>query len=57
MYKPVDPAHEDFVKRFGGFDKGMGYKDFIPQFRAEEFDAQDWVELFKRSGASVVRHK
>ena len=54
MYKSVDPAHEDFVKRFGSFDKGMGYKDFIPQFRAEKFDARGWVELFKRSGAKYV---
>jgi len=53
MYKPVDPAHEDFVKRFGGFDKA-GYKDFIPQFRAEKWDPQDWVKLFKQAGAKYV---
>jgi alpha-L-fucosidase len=53
MYKPVDPAHDDFVKRFGGFDK-FGYKDFIPKFRAEHFDPQDWAQLFKKSGAKYV---
>ncbi len=53
MYRPGDPAHEDFLKRYGGFDK-LGYKDFIPQFRAEKWDPQDWVELFKQSGAKYV---
>jgi alpha-L-fucosidase len=53
MYKPVDPAHDDFVKRFGGLDN-YGYKDFIPSFRAEKWDPQDWVKLFKQSGAKYV---
>jgi alpha-L-fucosidase len=54
MYKPGDPAHEDFVKRFGSIDQGAGYKDFIPKFRAEGFDPQDWVKLFKQAGARYV---
>jgi alpha-L-fucosidase len=54
MYRPGDPAHEDFVKRFGSIEQGAGYKDFIPNFRAEHFDAQDWVMLFKKSGARYV---
>jgi alpha-L-fucosidase len=54
MYKPVDPAHDDFVKRFGAIDQGSGYKDFIPKFRAEHFDPQDWIALFKKSGAKYV---
>ncbi len=53
MYKPGDPAYSDFAKRFGGLNE-KGYKDFIPQFQAEKFDAKDWVELFKRSGAKYV---
>jgi len=53
MYKPDDPAHDDFVKRMGGFDKA-GYKDFIPSFRAEKFDPKEWVALFKKSGAKYV---
>jgi len=54
MYKPADPAHDDFVKRVGSLDQGLGYKDFIPQFRAEHFDPNDWVQLFKKSGAKYV---
>jgi alpha-L-fucosidase len=53
MYRPGDPAHEDFVQRFGSLDS-RGYKDFIPSFRAEEFDPRDWVSLFKRAGARYV---
>jgi len=32
----------------------FGYKDFIPQFKAEHFDAGHWAELFKRAGARYV---
>jgi alpha-L-fucosidase len=53
MYRPGDPAHDDFVQRFGSLDS-RGYKDFIPSFRAEKFDPQDWVKLFKRAGAKYV---
>jgi len=28
-----------------------GYKDLIPMFTAENFDADEWADLFKRSGA------
>ena len=29
----------------------FGYKDFIPLFRAEHFDADEWADLFHKSGA------
>ncbi len=29
----------------------FGYKDFIPMFKAEKFDAEEWAKLFKKSGA------
>ncbi|KAA6317689.1 hypothetical protein EZS27_032197, partial [termite gut metagenome] len=32
----------------------FGYKDFIPLFKAEEFDADQWAKLFKASGAKYV---
>jgi len=53
MYRPGDPAHDDFVRRFGSLDS-RGYKDFIPSVRAEKFDPQDWVKLFKQAGAKYV---
>ena len=54
MYRPGDPAWQDFVQRYGSFDKGLGYKDFIPAFRAEKWDPADWVALFKQAGARYV---
>ncbi len=53
MYRPGDPAYQDFARRFGGLD-AKGYKDFIPSFRAEKWDPNDWVDLFKRAGAKYV---
>ncbi len=32
----------------------FGYKDFIPQFTAEKFDAGAWADLFKQAGAKYV---
>lgn len=32
----------------------FGYKDFIPQLTAENFDADEWATLFKEAGARFV---
>ena len=32
----------------------FGYKDFIPMFKAENFDASAWVDLFQRAGAKYI---
>jgi len=37
-----------------GPQKDFGYKDFIPQFKAENFDAARWAKLFKDTGARYV---
>jgi len=34
-----------------GTHKKFGYKDFIPMFKAENFDADEWLDLFERAGA------
>jgi alpha-L-fucosidase len=53
MYRPGDPAYEHFLKNYGSFEK-LGYKDFIPQFRAEKWNPADWAALFKQAGARYV---
>jgi len=53
MYRSGDPAYADFKKRYGSLEN-LGYKDFIPKFRAERWDPADWVDLFKRAGAKFV---
>ncbi|MFY0601278.1 MAG: alpha-L-fucosidase [Cyclobacteriaceae bacterium] len=32
----------------------FGYKDFIPMFKAENFDPEEWVDLFKKTGAKYI---
>ena len=32
----------------------FGYKNFIPMFKAEHFDAAAWAQLFKKAGAKYV---
>ena len=41
------------TEHFGSVDK-FGYKDFIPMFKAERFDAEAWATLFQKSGARYV---
>ena len=40
-------------KNFGD-QKKFGYKDFIPMFKAEKFNAVEWIDLFKKAGAKYV---
>jgi alpha-L-fucosidase len=58
MYKPGEGAYKDFQSRFASKDPAqkdaLGYKDFIPMFRAEHFDAAEWAKVFKDSGAQYV---
>jgi alpha-L-fucosidase len=37
-----------------GPHKNFGYADFIPMFTAEHFNAQEWIALFKASGAKYI---
>lgn len=48
-----NPAYLHHKKKWGD-QKVFGYKDFIPMFKAEKFDASDWITLFKKSGAKYV---
>ncbi len=50
MYSPGTEQYEYHVKTYGGPEK-FGYKDFIPEFTGEKFDADEWAELFKKAGA------
>ncbi len=54
MYRPSEGAYKNFHARYANNDPAKGYKDFIPLFRAEHFDAGEWAKLFKDSGAQYV---
>jgi alpha-L-fucosidase len=53
MYIQGSPEFEHHVKTYGE-QKKFGYKDFIPMFKAKKFDPENWVALFKQSGAKYV---
>ena len=50
MYQEGSEQYEYHCRTFGDPRK-VGYKDLIPQFTGEKFDAEEWAELFKRAGA------
>jgi len=53
MYQKGSKAYEHHIATWGTQDK-FGYKDFIPLFKAEKFDADEWAKLFKAAGAKYV---
>jgi len=54
MYMKKGFRNKDFygyhTRHFGPPDK-FGYKDFIPMFTGDKFDANEWADLFARAGA------
>ena len=53
MYQPGSDENKHQVATYGPLTK-FGYKDFIPMFKAEHFDAHAWAVLFRQSGAKYV---
>ncbi|TNJ46060.1 alpha-L-fucosidase [Tamlana fucoidanivorans] len=43
-------ANKHHIEKYG-HPYDFGYHDFIPMFKAENFDADKWAKLFKKSGA------
>jgi alpha-L-fucosidase len=53
MYREGSEEYKHHIATYGPQDK-FGYKDFIPMFKAEHFDAAAWARLFKEAGAKYV---
>ncbi|MDZ4716886.1 MAG: alpha-L-fucosidase, partial [Roseiflexaceae bacterium] len=53
MYRQGTPEFQHHVATYGPHAQ-FGYKDFIPQLTAANFDANSWAELFAKSGAKFV---
>jgi alpha-L-fucosidase len=53
MYKQGEKAFEHHVRTYGPQSQ-FGYKDFIPELTAENYNPDAWAELFRRAGARYV---
>ncbi len=53
MYVQGSEEYEHHIKTYGEH-KDFGYKDFIPMFQAEKFDAEEWIKLFQAAGAQYI---
>lgn len=53
MYMQDSKEYTHHLTTYGPHDQ-FGYKDFIPLFKAERFDANQWAELFAIAGARFV---
>ena len=50
MYRAGHPIRQYHESTYGLLSD-YGYKDFIPQFTADKFDADEWADLFEKAGA------
>ena len=53
LYDPAFDAYEHHLKTYGKHTE-FGYKDFIPMLKAQNFDADRWIRIFKDAGAQYV---
>ena len=54
MYQPEQPAFKYFHEHFGDQTKGLGFKNLIPKFTGEKFNADEWADVFVRAGAKFA---
>jgi alpha-L-fucosidase len=53
MYLEGSPSFSHHVETYGPH-RDFGYKDFIPEFRMENYDPDAWATLFRQAGAQFV---
>jgi alpha-L-fucosidase len=53
MYQEGCDGFTHHTKTYGHPSK-FGYREFIPTFTADKFDAEEWADLFKKSGAQFA---
>ena len=53
MYVKDHPIQQYHIDKYGPLSE-FGYKDFIPDFTAKSFNAEEWVSLFEKAGAQFV---
>ncbi len=50
MHDRSSEEYKHHVQKYGEPTK-FGYHDFVPMFKAERFNADEWAELFEKAGA------
>ncbi|MFC3121553.1 alpha-L-fucosidase [Agaribacter flavus] len=53
MYMQNNAEFQYHRDKYGPQDE-FGYKDFIPQFTAEKFNADEWLKIVKNAGAKYI---
>ncbi len=53
MYREGTEQYQYHLRTYGPPSE-FGYKDFIPMFKGEKFDPDEWAELFKKAGAQFA---
>ncbi len=52
--RPYTKQYKEFEEKYGPLTEEFGYKDLIDGFSAENFDAEEWADLFAKSGAKFA---
>jgi len=50
MHQVGNYVYDHHVETYG-HPSEFGYHDFVPMFKAEHFDAEEWADLFQKAGA------
>ena len=53
MYRAGSKEHQHHLDTYGPHTE-FGYKDFVPQFKAQQFDPAGWADLFAEAGVRYV---
>ena len=53
MYLKDSPEYKHHIETYGKHTD-FGYKDFIPLFTGDKFNADEWAALFKEAGARYI---
>jgi alpha-L-fucosidase len=54
MYQRNGRNYFEHHKKTWGDQSKFGYKDFVPKFKAEKFDAETWADLYEKAGVKFA---
>lgn len=54
MYNKGNDANKHQIDTYGPLSTSNGYKEFIPKFTGEYFNASEWMDIFHRAGAKYA---